>query len=268
MRLRSRLLIGACLLLASISDAREQSDAPIAHALLERAFANRYDLDFAADIDLIMHNTSGQRRVRKFRALSKIISGLTHSIGRLTAPQYLRGMTILTIEAQGRGHDSFVYLPALDKVRRVSTAQRSDAFFGSDITYEDLERRRVSDYRLGEPRVTERSGERAYAIGATPLRRGAEDRIEFIVAIADAAILETRHFRSSHTPYRIVSMPREHMLTQAGHVLPTQIEVKNASRDSRTMVVFRNLVVNPEIDAKFFSVATLDQNRRLPGESR
>jgi outer membrane lipoprotein-sorting protein len=215
-----------------------------------------------------MQNAGGQRRVRTFRALSKIISDRTHSIGRLTAPQYLRGMTILTIEAQGRGHDSFVYLPALDKVRRVSTAQRNDAFLGSDITYEDLERRRIRDYRLGEARVTERSGERAYAITATPQRLGARGRIEFVVAIADTAILETRHFRGGETPYRVVSMPREHMLVQAGHVLPTRMAVENSSRDTRTIVVFRNLVVNPKIDPKLFSVATLDQNRRLPGESR
>jgi outer membrane lipoprotein-sorting protein len=58
------------------------------------------------------------------------------------------------------------------------------------------------------------------------------------------------------------------MLVQAGHVLPTRMAVENSSRDTRTIVVFRNLVVNPKIDPKLFSVATLDQNRRLPGESR
>jgi hypothetical protein len=176
-------------------------------------------------------------------------------------------MTILTIEAQGRGHDSFVYLPSLAKVRRVSTAQRADAFLGSDITYEDLERRRVAEYELISHHVIHHAGESAYAIAATRKQHGGRDRVEFVIAASDAAILETRHFRGRDTPHRIVSMPREYMVEQSGHVLPTRIEVNNASRDTRTEVVFQNLVVNPEIDPRIFSIATLDQKRRLPGET-
>ncbi|MBW2361115.1 MAG: outer membrane lipoprotein-sorting protein [Deltaproteobacteria bacterium] len=268
MSLAARLLVVACLVVASGSVARADGGRSEAQELLARAFSNRYELDFAADIDLVMYDAGGQRRVRRFRALSKIIADRTHSIGRLIAPVYLRGMTILTIEAKDRGHDAFVYLPSLGKVRRVSTAQRNDAFLGSDVTYEDLERHRVGEYRLAEPRITERAGERAYAIGATPRRPGHGERIEFIVSAADAAILETRHFRNSDAPHRIVSMPRTHMIERGGHILPTRLEVNNLFRSTRTEVVFQNLIVNPTIDERFFSVATLDQKRRLPGESR
>ena len=48
---------------------------------------------------------------------------------------FLRPVTILQIEAVGRGHDAFVYLPSLRKVRRFTTSQRGDAFFGTDVTY-------------------------------------------------------------------------------------------------------------------------------------
>lgn len=255
----------AALLLAG--GAAGASDDGGARALLERAFANRYELDFMADIDLVMHGAQGRTRVRSFRALSKVIDGLTHSVGRLTTPHYLRGMTILTIEAEARGHDSFVFLPALDKIRRVSTAQRTDAFLGSDITYEDLERRRASEYEITSHRIADLHGERVREIGAAPRQPGAWDRIEFVIAQSDAAILETRHYRGGELPRRIVSTSRADMLTQAGHVLPLRIFVVNASRASRTEVVFRNLVVNPEIDARIFSLVTLDQARRLPGET-
>jgi hypothetical protein len=268
MNLIRTALVTTVVALLACGDARAQTRSTAATLLLERAFANRYDLDFSADIDLIMQHASGRTRVRKFRALSKVIRERTHSIGRLTSPEYLRGMTILTIEASGRGHDSFVYLPSLDKVRRVSTAQRGDSFLGSDVTYEDMERRRLTDYRLAEPRPVQHFGEAAYSIAATRVAADSDEHIEFIIAAADAAILATRHFRAGDTLHRSVDMPREHMVDHSGHVLPTLIEVTSGARSTTTRVVFHNLVVNPSIESRYFSVATLDQNRRLPGEAR
>ena len=93
-------------------------------AILRAAFANRYEVDTIANLDLIMRNRSGQERRRSFYTVSKLIDGRLHSIGRLTAPEYLRGMTVMVIEVDRRHHDSFVFLPSLGRVRRVTTAQR------------------------------------------------------------------------------------------------------------------------------------------------
>ena len=91
-------------------------------------------MNVTSNIDLVMRNRTEQELRRRFRAASKLIDGRVHSVGRLVRPEYFRGMTILTIEAENRGHDAFLYLPSLGKVRRVTTAQRKDSFLGSDVT--------------------------------------------------------------------------------------------------------------------------------------
>lgn len=258
-------LIAACLAFAGPSHADPTGADAVER--LTRAFANRYAVDFSADIDLVMVGASGQERVRTFRALSKVIDGKTHSIGRLIAPSYLRGMTLLTIEAAQRGHDAFIYLPSLRKVRRVSTAQRNDAFLGSDVTYEDLERRRVEDYRLGPAQPGMLGDEPVHTIRATRRAEGRDDSVIFVVADVDDAILETRDSRSDASVYRIVRIPRSGMQLHAGHILPTQMHVQHIATRSRTDVVFRNLRVRPDIDDRLFSLTTLEQESPLPGES-
>ena len=239
---------------------------PRARTLLAEAFDNRYGANVTANIDLVLRNTSGQQRVRKFRAASKKIDGRTHSIGRLVWPEYLRGMTILTIEAHERSHDAFVYLPSLQKVRRINTSQRGDAFLGSDVTYEDLERRRVDEYDLISLTASEH-GEPAWTISAKPLEDFSYDRVEFVVAATDQAILESRYYkRNSDRPYRTITMDRSDMVEQEGYVLPTRMMVRNSMRGTSTEVVFRNLVVGPEIDDRLFSISTLERRRTLPGE--
>ncbi len=242
---------------------------PNAEAILAAAFANRYDVDLTSKVQLVMRNNHGQERRREFQAAYKLIDGRMHSVGRLLWPPYLRGMTILTIEADNRGHDAFVYLPSLGKVRRISTAQRGDSFFGSDVTYEDLERRRIDEYELERMEAGTSNGELVYVISGRSLREFNYARIVFIVSQSDGAILETQHFkRGQETPFRVISAPRGGMVEKDGHVLPTRLTVYNRLRGTSTEVTFENLRINPPIDDHLFSVSSLERDRDLPIDPR
>jgi len=282
-RLASALVMACAALLAAPSAAQTPIDPPAAaHAedpsgpssaadVLNAAFANRYDLDGISRIELVIQNgtapgeESGGETRRTVHYLTKLIDQRLHSIARLTAPEYLRGMTILTIERRDRDYDAFVFLPTLGKARRVSAAQKDDAFFGSDLTYDDLERKRAEEYQLAEPEMSERNGEAIYRIGAEPARKSKYTRVEFDVAQADHAILAERYFRrGEQEPYRVVEADRASMVEQEGHVLPTQLRVTDRIRGGTTLVRVEALRVNASIPDRLFTVATLEQERKLP----
>jgi hypothetical protein len=64
----------------------------------------------------------------------------------VTAPFDARGIMLLTYrykeadlpQAKARNDDTWVYVPTLRRVRRISTAQRTDAISGTDFTLDDL----------------------------------------------------------------------------------------------------------------------------------
>ncbi len=233
-------------------------------AILKRAFENQYEVNTTAKIDLVMHNKSGQKRERRFEAAQKIIDNRVHSIGRLVYPEYLRDMAILQIEEPDHSHNAFVYLPSMKKTRRVSTHQRGDAFFGTDVTYEDLERRYVDDYEIIAFRSDRLRGEPVYVIRARPQRDASYAEIALYVAESDDAILKAEYYkRGAEEPYRMLKVHRASMITLEGHTLPTRVTVKNMARGTRTEVTFKDLRVNPPIDDRLFSVRTLEQERDL-----
>ena len=45
----------------------------------------------------------------------------------------------------GKDDDQWIYLPALKKVKRISSDSKSDYFMGSDFTYDDLGDRKLED---------------------------------------------------------------------------------------------------------------------------
>ena len=111
------------------------------------------------------------------------------------------------------------------------------------------------------------NGETIWTISAKPLEDFSYDRVEFDVAAADHAILESRYYkRKSDTPFRVITMARSDMVEQGGHVLPTRMVVRNSMRGTSTEVLFRDLVVSPDIDDRLFSISTLERRRDLPGE--
>lgn len=236
------------------------------NTLLQKAFTNLYEVDSTAKIELVIRNRSGQERRRDFEIASKIIDGRMHSIGRLTYPGHLRGMTILQIEAENRSHDSFIFLPSAQTVRRVSTSQRGDSFFGTDVTHEDLERRYAKDYDVVDLSEGVIDGEPTHVLRARPRLPQAYHEVVFWVAQSDQAILRAHYLkRGASEPYRTITAPRASMQKLNGHTLPTRLVVENFARGTTTEVNYHDLTVDSEIDDRIFSIRTLEQKAPIPG---
>ena len=259
------LFLGVFVVSPQVSSGSLENTAGDPKAMLEAAFVNRYDVNSTAEIELVIRNRRGQERRRNFEAASKIIDDRMHSIGRLTYPGHLRGMTILQIEAKDRSHDAFVYLPSSRSVRRISTNQRGDAFFGTDVTYEDLERRYAKDYEILDVTADTIEGEPVWAVRARPLLRQTYHEVVFWVAQVDPAILQVHFFKKdADEPFRTLVSPRTDMYEEQGHILPTRMVVENVSRGTTTEVIFERLAINPDIDDRIFSARTLQQKRDIP----
>jgi hypothetical protein len=270
-------LVAALLLAASA--AGESADAPAApapeaeasnpgdaspEALLEAAFTNRYEVDTIFDLELLTDGGAGGKSQRRLHTVTKIVDGRSHSIGRLTEPATVRGMTVMIIETDDGERDTFVYLPALMRGRRISGAQRSDAFLGTELNFEDFERLRAEDYVLERLPDEEVGGETCAILRGVPREQAAYARADFAVA-SDGAILEYRYWKDgAPAPFRVIEAPREHMVERAGHLLPTRFKVTNVLRRATTEAIIHEMDVSPDIDERIFSQRTLEQERPLP----
>lgn len=232
--------------------------------LLAEAFERRYGADLSARIELVMRDARGRERRRLFRTVTAYEDGRMRSVGRLLEPASLRGLALLTVEAAGREDDTFVYLPALGRARRIGMGRRSDSFLGSDLTYADFERHRVEDYRVEGVRAVRLQDERAWIVTTRPRRAERFARVAFGVARRDRALLAVRYYRpGNERPARRLAAPRESFVEHGRFRIPTRLEVRSPERGTETFVRVRDLEVAPEIDDRVFSVVTLESERSL-----
>ncbi|PKN42133.1 MAG: outer membrane lipoprotein-sorting protein [Deltaproteobacteria bacterium HGW-Deltaproteobacteria-18] len=87
----------------------------------------------------------GQKRVRQLNVSVLEKNGARSTLLRFTAPADIQGTGFLAVEDGQGGTAQFLYLPALNRTRRIVAGQKSRSFVNTDFTYEDMERRPVDD---------------------------------------------------------------------------------------------------------------------------
>jgi hypothetical protein len=235
-------------------------------AILERAFSNLYDCDLRAILKLTLRTRRGEESVRHAEIARKRIRGHMHSYGLFLEPSWMRGTAVLVLDQGEAGSEHFLFLPDQRRVRRVTSVQRTDSFLGSDLWYEDLERRdpgQLAVEGLGEALV---EGERAWEIGAAPRDPSRYQRVVYLVAASDHLLLRSAFFRGgAEQPFRTIESPRRSARAGDGHVLPTLLLVRDRLRGTTTEARFEQLEINPELSDSLFSAVALEAGRRVSG---
>lgn len=249
---------------AQAEDARPEAPGE----LLRRAFDRRYGADTHQQMTLRLRSDGREVQRQQIEVVTATEAGQLRALARFTAPPDLRDTALLVLEQEGRPDDYFLYLPALGRVRRVSGAQRSDSFMGTDLTYEDLERRRIEEFQDLRAEPGAGTGESVIVVSARPRHAAAYDRVEFALAPGDAALLETRYYaRASDAPYKVIRFPREHLREEAGFSVPTRIAVANLRKGTETEVTVDELRLNPDVDIRLFTTDALLREAELGGST-
>ncbi len=131
--------------------------SPLAAATLENAagvdLARRvYDRadgqDMSSRVEMLLRDKSGKTRKRVLYSYAKDKGrGERWTLMRFVQPADIAGTGLLTLDHPGDDSDQWLYLPALDRVRRIASSRKGGRFVGSDFYYEDLRDREVEmDY--------------------------------------------------------------------------------------------------------------------------
>ncbi|MEZ5489734.1 MAG: outer membrane lipoprotein-sorting protein [Gammaproteobacteria bacterium] len=92
------------------------------------------------DYHLILIDRRNRQRDRDLRMYYKEYGEDTRTLSRFDSPADIRGTAYLNYDWQDpdADDDSWLYLPSLQRVKRIATSDTSDSFLGSDFTYADI----------------------------------------------------------------------------------------------------------------------------------
>jgi outer membrane lipoprotein-sorting protein len=143
--LLSLALVSAPLLAQAPKDeTREEKGLAIAQEadLRDQGFG-----DSAATMQMILRNRHGEESLRQMRTrtLEQTEDG-DKGLIIFDEPRDVKGTALLTYTHKAGPDDQWLYLPALKRVKRIASNNKSGPFMGSEFAYEDLSSQEVEKY--------------------------------------------------------------------------------------------------------------------------
>ena len=141
------LAILACAVDSSVgraADSAEEAGLKIATEARERqkGFGN-----FTASLNMMLRNKRGQESRRELRLKVIEVEGDgDRTMFVFDRPRDIKGTAFLVHAHKNEPDDQWLYLPALKRVKRISSSKQSGSFMGSEFSYEDMGAVEVEKY--------------------------------------------------------------------------------------------------------------------------
>ena len=147
-------------------------------------------------VTMVLVSKDGIQRERDLEILARTKGGLVQSVVRVRAPADVAGTAFLVLDKRNGPPEQYIYLPRLDRTRRITGRDRRQPFLGSDFTYFDLRRVEPEDAthrRLPDDKI---ATDPVYVVESTPKAalRGVYSRLETWVRKSDYLPLRTRFY--------------------------------------------------------------------------
>lgn len=180
-RLAQAMAVGAFLSLPAAATAQGYTGAGVApnvglpaaaRGLAIAVEADRRDLGFGdqvADLTMILRNRHGQESRREIRIRTLEVEGDgDKSLSIFDRPRDVQGTVMLTYSHPIGDDDQWLYLPALRRVKRISSSNKSGPFMGSEFAFEDIASQEVEKYTYRLLREEGVDGVATFVVERTP----------------------------------------------------------------------------------------------------
>jgi len=143
--LSSMILTGTFLSTVTFAQTPEEKGLSIAKAV------EKSDIgwgDTTANLRMVLRNRQGEESIREIRLKNLEVQGDgDKSMSIFDSPADIKGTSFLSFSHSVKADDQWLYLPALKRVKRISSSNKSGPFMGSEFAYEDLASFEVDKYR-------------------------------------------------------------------------------------------------------------------------
>jgi hypothetical protein len=242
---------------AKIEDAVSENST--AAALLDRAFHNLYADDYIQTMELTTRSRGGREMSKRLQITRKQSVRPGKALVRFIEPYAIRRTSVLVLENDERADDLYVYLPAVERTRHLSAAQRKDSFFGTDLSYEDVEPKQASDYVAdwASPAGADDEPCVVMEISARPQFESTYERLVSCIERERAIILWTEFYRDGSVVKRLEIDPRE--VRQIGtKFIPFAMTITATRKQSETRIVTESYELRPSIPDNLLSTWNLE----------
>jgi outer membrane lipoprotein-sorting protein len=219
--------------------------------------------DGRAEVNMTIKDSQGRKREREFIILrkDKEDGGQQFFYVYFKKPSDVSKMVFMVHKHTDKDDDRWMYLPALDLVKRIAASDKRTSFVGSNFMYEDVSGRNLNE----DTHELVKSDGKHYVIKNTPKKPGEVEFSSYTVEIDKKTFLPVKavYLDKNGKEYRIVEAVKTAVID--GIPTVTESKVTDIAAGSSTVSKFSNIKYNIGLKEDIFTERYL---RRPPREVR
>lgn len=208
--------------------------------------------DGRAKVNMTIIDDQGREREREFVILRKDVDqtdGQQKFYVYFNKPADVKKMVFMVVKNMDRDDDRWLYLPALDLVKRIAASDERTSFVGSDFFYEDVSGRGIleDDHELVE------ENENYYILKSTPKDPKAVEFSSYKNWIHKATFLpvKTEYYDAQGNKMRSYTALKVDMVD--GHPTVTSSSMENHETGGKTLMSYSSVKYDVGLPDDIFS---------------
>lgn len=217
--------------------------------------------DFKARVIMKLISQGGQERVRELTMLRKNYGpsgGDQKYFMYFFLPADVKDMTFMVYKYPAKDDDRWLFVPAINMVRRIAAQDKSSSFVGSDFTYEDVSGRDIEDDNHTVVKEEKLDTRDCYVIKSVPKAQEVEYTYKLSWIDKDSFLpLKEEYYDRKGELYKVFTA--DEIKDVKGFPTITKRTMKNLSSGHRTEVAYVKADYNIGIEDSLFSERFLKQ---------
>ena len=246
------------------------ADDPEARAIMEKVDARDDGDHQTSDMEMVLIDKKGQKRVRKIHTFLKDEGEDTMRLMFFLHPADVKDTAFLTYDYDDpdKDDDQWLYLPALRKTKRIATSDKSSSFMGSDLNYSDMTTRDLEDYDFSfyeKAKESEVRGKKVYVIWSIPRSKkvidetGYEKSLVFVRQDIDMVIRAIRWVKDGGY-LKYVDVKGLEKIDDIWVATETHVtKKKGKTKVHKTLLTLDNVKFNQGLDDDLFTIRRMEK---------
>jgi outer membrane lipoprotein-sorting protein len=124
--------------------------------------------DFTTDVTMTLRNKEGQESSRQLAIKTLEQEKDERALVLFTSPADISGTALLTYAYKNEPDDQWLYLPAVKRVKRIASGNKTGSFVGSEFSYEDISPQQVDKFTYRYLRDETVEGQKCFVVERYP----------------------------------------------------------------------------------------------------
>ncbi len=239
---------------AALASAALYAAEPSASDIMLAVYERPQGKDTSGILTMTLVDSKGKERVRSIKQISGSYASGDKKLMVFQSPADVRGTSFMnwSYNETGKSDDQWIYLPALKRVKRISSEGRGDSFMGSDFTYDDLGARHPSEDSHSLVGTEVLDGEECWVVESVPKDpKDLYSRTVTWVSKGKTIGLKRDYYDKRGALLKTLRIIRIESIS--GVWVITRTEMRNVQRNTATRIALSDVVVDAGISEDAFS---------------